>query len=574
MQNTLLDILILGLLVLLFGSIYRTKRTPRLRFWIAGWLCILTHFAFLLPNPPSNVLSNLYGAIGMTALLLGGLFFLLASSTACRAARPDVVMKSLLTVPPSIFVFASAFGFSNIPLLILFFLGLEAGILCFAFSCWKQARLVIAISVLSTAGAFVWAGHDLVTNQDMPGVYAALTQVYLINAVIYWYGFRRVSMGVVTAVVGLVAWAAVFPTAISLATWMPNLHLSGELWNVPKYFVEFGMILTLLEDEVIAMAQQGEEYRILFKGNPHPMWIFDQDTLQFLKVNDAAVAQYGYSQEEFLTKTLRDIRPEEDIPKLEHRMKEFGEETRHSGPWTHIRRDGSSLQVDVASHGIMFEGKQARFSLVQDVTESQQLHERLVYQAHHDILTGLPNRLLLKDRMEQTLASAERLEQQAAIVCMDLDRFKQINDTYGHHIGDVCLQQLAACLKDKLRTTDTVARSGGEEFTVLLGQLKSPMDAGRVAQILIDSFRQALMIEGHTINLTASIGIAMYPADGTEAHNLWRLADSAMYRAKRAGGNRYVFAASKNFSLEPDDGGPESNRVFEERSFQNSMQGD
>jgi len=574
MQNTLLDILILGLLVLLFGSIYWTKRTPRLRDWIVGWICILAHFALSLPNPASSLLSNLYGALGITALLLGGLFFLLASSTACREAGPDVVMKALLVAPATIFVFAAGAGFSNMPLLLLFFVGFEAGILRFAFSCWKQARLVIVVSVLSAAGAVVWAGHDILTHQQIPGIYAALTQVYLINAVLYWYDFRRASMGVVTAVVGLVAWAAVFPTAVSLAIFLPHLNLSPELWNVPKYFVEFGMILTLLEGEVIAMAHQGEEYRILFKGNPHPMWIFDQETFRFLKVNDAAITQYGYSQEEFLTRSLLDIRPAEDAPKLEHRLKEAGDETLHSGPWTHIRKDGSTLQVDVASHGIMFAGRPARFSLVQDVTESQQLHERLVYQAHHDILTGLPNRLLLKDRMEQTLAAAERLDQQAAIVCMDLDRFKQINDTYGHHIGDVCLQQLSACLKEKLRTTDTVARSGGEEFTVLLGQLKSPMDAGRVAQILVDSFRQSLMIEGHTINLTASIGIAMYPADGLEAHNLWRLADSAMYRAKRAGGNRYLFAASKNFTLEPDDGGPESNRVFEDTSFQNSMQGD
>ncbi len=99
-------------------------------------------------------------------------------------------------------------------------------------------------------------------------------------------------------------------------------------------------------------------------------------------------------------------------------------------------------------------------------------------------------------------------------------------------------------LRDKLRITDTIARSGGEEFIVLLGQLKSPGDAGYVAQVLLNCFHQSLMIEGHTINLSASIGIAIYPADAKEAHQLWRLADSAMYRAKHAGGNQYVFVAS------------------------------
>jgi diguanylate cyclase (GGDEF)-like protein len=200
--------------------------------------------------------------------------------------------------------------------------------------------------------------------------------------------------------------------------------------------------------------------------------------------------------------------------------------------------------VEVASHQIQFNGHPARFSLVQDVTERQQLYERLVHQAHHDMLTGLPNRLLLKDRMEQVLATAERQGQLAAILCLDLDSFKQVNDTYGHHAGDTCLQQVASSLRDRLRMMDTIARSGGEEFIVLLGQLRSPADAGNVARVLLDSFRQSLLIEGHAVHLTASIGIAIYPADGKAAQDLWRMADSAMYRAKRAGGNRYVFASS------------------------------
>ena len=106
-----------------------------------------------------------------------------------------------------------------------------------------------------------------------------------------------------------------------------------------------------------------------------------------------------------------------------------------SGPWTHILRDGRRIQVEVSAHSIQFEGRRARFSLVQDVTERQQLHHRLVHQAHHDMLTGLPNRLLLLDRMEQALASAARRGKKAAVMCLDLDRFKQINDTYGHAVG-------------------------------------------------------------------------------------------------------------------------------------------
>jgi diguanylate cyclase (GGDEF)-like protein/PAS domain S-box-containing protein len=542
MQSTLLDILILGLLVLLFGSIYRTRRTLRLRYWIAGWFFILAHFALLLPNPAEGFWSNLGGALCISALMLGGVCFLLASSTARLVPGPQFGIQALLTFPPVLFIFLLAFGVSNAALLAASFLFLQLALLFFVFRCWRSKPGVILATMLCVVATMAWAGHDMLMHRAAPGLNAALMQIYLLNAVIYWYGFRRWSMGVITATIGLFAWASVFPTATAIQAFLPSVHVARELWNLPKYFVEFGMILTLLEDEVIETARQREEYRVLFDGNPHPMWIFDQETLAFLKVNAAAVAHYGYTQDEFLTKSLRDIRPAGDVPRLEHRLKDAGKGTLYSGPWTHIRKDGSQIQVEVASHGINFEGRMARFSLVQDITERQQLYERLVYQAHHDTLTGLPNRLLLKDRMEQMLAAAERLGQQAAVLCMDLDRFKQINDTYGHHVGDICLQQVATALRDRLRMTDTMARSGGEEFIVLLGQLKGPADAAHVAQVLLDSFRQSLMIDGHTINVTASIGIAMYPSDGTAAQVLWRMADSAMYRAKRAGGDRFLFA--------------------------------
>jgi diguanylate cyclase (GGDEF)-like protein/PAS domain S-box-containing protein len=550
MQNTLLDILILGLLVLLFGSIYRTQRTLRLRYWIAGWFCILAHFALLLPNPASSFWSNSLDALSAMGLVLGGVCFLLASSTICMSSGPVVRLQTLLILPLTLFVFLVCFDVTNPGVLFASFLFLEYALVEFSFHCWGQKRGALLGLLLCSVVAAGWAAHDIFGHRDGGGIHAVLAQIYLMNAIVYWYGFRRRSLGVMTASVGLVAWAAVFPSAVAMSALVPHIHVSNELWNIPKYFVEFGMILTLLEDEVIQTARQREEYRVLFDGNPHPMWIFDRETLDFLKVNDAAIAHYGFSEKEFLSKSLRDIRPPEDIPRLEHRLRDAGENTLYTGPWSHIRKDGSIIQVEVASHGIRFEGRPARFSLVQDVTERQRLYERLVHQAQHDSLTGLPNRLLLKDRMEQMLATAERLGQQAAILCVDLDRFKQVNDTYGHHVGDICLQQVAASLREKLRMTDTIARSGGEEFIVLLGQLKSVSDAGRVAQVLLDSFRQSLMIEGHTVSLTASIGIAMYPDDGLAAHHLWRLADSAMYCAKRAGGDRFIFAATENLGQE------------------------
>jgi diguanylate cyclase (GGDEF)-like protein/PAS domain S-box-containing protein len=541
MQETLLDILILGLLVLLFASVYRTRRTPRLRYWIAGWFFILAHFALMLPAPTSRLESNLVAALALSALLMGGVCFLVASARAANPLSRDIGKQAMLAVLPAGYIFLAVFSVRTVPLLAAFVVT-EAAVFAFVFSRWPHRPRVLGAALLCGVAALAWTGVDLVAHQEVPGVYALLMQIYLINAIVYWHGFQRWSMGVITAASGLVAWGLVFPVAIALAALAPGMHVSAELWNLPKYFVEFGMILTLVEGEVIETARQREEYRVLFDGNPHPMLIFDQETLEFLKVNAAATNHYGYKPDEFLALTLRDIHQADDIARLEHRLRDAGEHTLYSGPWTHVRKDGSAIQVEMASHRIQFEGRPARFSLVQDVTERQQLYERLVYQAHHDMLTGLPNRLLLKDRMQQVLAAAERQGQRAAILCLDLDHFKLVNETYGHHAGDTCLQQVAAALRDKLRMTDTIARSGGEEFIVLLGQLKTAADAGHVARVLLDSFRQALLIEGHAVSLTASIGIAMYPTDGASAQDLWRLADSAMYRAKRAGGNRYVFA--------------------------------
>ena len=541
MQSTLLDSLILGLLVLLFGSIYRTRHTLRLKYWIAGWVFILVHFALLLPNPTSDLWTKTDASLYIAALIIGGVCFLLASSSAELSAGPRFGMQVALTLPPVVYTFLALFAGTDTTALAAVFVLMQAALIFYIVRCWRSKLFVVIASAIVILAISAWAGLDIAHHREIPGLNAILAQIYLLNAIVYWYGFRRWSMGVITATVGLVAWASVFPLSVAIQAYLPHLHVASEVWNLPKYFVEFGMILTLLEDEVAETARQREEYRVLFDGNPHPMWIFDQETLDFLKVNAAAVAHYGYSEAEFLTKNLRDIRPPGDVSRLEHRLKDAGKGALYSGPWTHIRKDGSQIQVEVASHGIIFNGRSARFSLVQDITERQQLYERLVYQAHHDTLTGLPNRLLLKDRMEQMLAAAERLGQQSAVLCMDLDRFKHINDTYGHHVGDICLKRVATALRDRLRMTDTMARSGGEEFIVLLGQLKSSADAAHVASVLLDSFREPFVIDGHTITLTASIGIAMYPTDGTAAQVLWRLADSAMYQAKRNGGDRYVF---------------------------------
>jgi diguanylate cyclase (GGDEF)-like protein/PAS domain S-box-containing protein len=175
--------------------------------------------------------------------------------------------------------------------------------------------------------------------------------------------------------------------------------------------------------------------------------------------------------------------------------------------------------------------------------EHRQLTDQLAYQALHDALTGLPNRALLEQRLDQTLAGALRHNWQLAVLFIDLDRFKQINDTLGHALGDRVLQRVARRLEGCLRKSDVLARMGGDEFTVLLAEVADSRDALRVAEKLLASFEEPFQIEGHDLFLTCSVGISLFPRDGKDAVTLQRKADTAMYRAKNRGKNSCEFFA-------------------------------
>ncbi|MBI1786378.1 MAG: EAL domain-containing protein [Acidobacteria bacterium] len=173
--------------------------------------------------------------------------------------------------------------------------------------------------------------------------------------------------------------------------------------------------------------------------------------------------------------------------------------------------------------------------------EQRRLSEQLAYQALHDSLTGLPNRTLFEERLRQALAFARRHGHLVALMYLDLDRFKLINDTLGHAAGDVLLRQVAWRLRGCVRETDTLARISGDEFTVIATGLKQPEDATVVAEAILNAFRTPFQIEKRELFVTASIGISIYPQDATEATILQRNADSSMYRAKHSGKNGYQY---------------------------------
>ncbi|RJG16327.1 bifunctional diguanylate cyclase/phosphodiesterase [Massilia cavernae] len=178
-----------------------------------------------------------------------------------------------------------------------------------------------------------------------------------------------------------------------------------------------------------------------------------------------------------------------------------------------------------------------------DITAVKETQEKLDHLAHHDALTTLPNRLLFHDRLQHALLRAARDSEQLAVLFIDLDRFKNVNDTLGHHVGDELLKQVARALSERLRDGDTLARLGGDEFIVLLENVDGAFGAGQVAEKLMTMFEQPFIVSDYELFVTSSVGISLYPNDATDLNMLIRNADVAMYQAKARGRNGYQFYA-------------------------------
>jgi diguanylate cyclase (GGDEF)-like protein/PAS domain S-box-containing protein len=212
-----------------------------------------------------------------------------------------------------------------------------------------------------------------------------------------------------------------------------------------------------------------------------------------------------------------------------------------------IRPDGTERfvhsQGKVLAHG---NGKTTKFiGTIMDITEAKEAEEKIIDLAYTDHLTGLPNRLLFLDRCEQAIAIAKRNGTQMALLFFDLDRFKDVNDTLGHHAGDLLLKAVSGRILKTIRSSSTLARLGGDEFALLCASIAYPQDAGVVANKIIELFHQPFEIEGKTIFSSASIGIVIYPDDGSDSSNLLKNADLAMYAAKERGRNAFNFFSDK-----------------------------
>jgi diguanylate cyclase (GGDEF)-like protein/PAS domain S-box-containing protein len=420
-------------------------------------------------------------------------------------------------------------------------------------------------------------------------------------------------------------------------------------------------------DDITDVIRHERSFRLLFESNPLPMYLYDLENLRFLAVNDAAVAHYGYSREQFLQMTGCDIRPEEDRERFVKSVRENGGYHQREGSWRHRKADGTLIDVAIYSRALDYEGRRAalvvaidmterkeaerkralaekflhavidnvpisvsvkdvdrryvlinraaeEFSgipreqfigktaaeifpkrsadlierqdrqllegkpqiageihelaipndssrlvmtkrvailgddgnpqylvgVIEDLTERARTQAQIAHMAHYDLVTDLPNRVLLGERLDAALAHVRR-GRRLAVHCLDLDNFKTINDTLGHASGDELLKVIGQRLQGCLRDIDTVARLGGDEFAIVQTSLADIADAGELAQRLRETICMPYELNGQQVVVDASIGIAVAPEDGTDAGELLKKADLALYGAKSEGRGTYRF---------------------------------
>jgi diguanylate cyclase (GGDEF)-like protein/PAS domain S-box-containing protein len=292
-----------------------------------------------------------------------------------------------------------------------------------------------------------------------------------------------------------------------------------------------------------ALRRSEETFRDLVENISEAICTMDEDG-QVTYVSPVVEQITGYSPAEVVGRSIADFIHPDDLSPIE------SFETIVSGilersEFRILTKSGETRWVSISSRPIS-EGDRVvgLRAVMADITDHKQAEDLVKYQAYHDALTGLPNRRLLVDRLAMALAQRRRDRHPLAVMFLDLDRFKLVNDTGGHAVGDELLQRVAERLTNTTRDGDTVARMGGDEFMVLLPEVAGVKGACEIAERILELFRLPWVLAGHEFNVTASIGIAMYPQHGEDPGTLVRNADTAMYRAKDQGRDNFELFAS------------------------------
>jgi diguanylate cyclase (GGDEF)-like protein/PAS domain S-box-containing protein len=305
------------------------------------------------------------------------------------------------------------------------------------------------------------------------------------------------------------------------------------------YFLLFKPLVNHIKEreaiEAILRKNEEEQFKLMIRSSLDSFWVSDKRG-NFLDVNYSFCKLTGYTREELLEMNLSELNSvdvkTEDDPHIQAAIANGSERYE-----TLLRcKDGVFVSVEASvNFGDLYGGRLYCFS--RDITTRKQIDEKIHRLAHYDALTDLPNRRLLTDRLQRAIAHAKRNKLNLALMFIDLDKFKEVNDAVGHDGGDILLASAAKRLQLCMRDSDTLSRMGGDEFIVLLPSIAALEDAVFVAQKILNTLREPFNISGQTHNISASIGISVFPENGTNEKMLISRADTAMYLVKHEGGN-------------------------------------
>ena len=301
------------------------------------------------------------------------------------------------------------------------------------------------------------------------------------------------------------------------------------------------------EADVEALGIEERKFRTLLESSPDALVIADAQEIITI-VNRQAELMFGYGQEELLGQPIDMLFPER-YRGLQFTLQpaaaaDLRERNKGRDLWA-MTKSGREFPVSISVSPIDIEQGGLVAAAIRDMTERRASEEQIEYLAHHDSLTGLPNRLVLQSRFEQAIANAERSRSKVALLFLDLDNFKIINDSHGHQTGDAMLKAIASRLRECARDSDTVSCQGGDEFLIVFTALADAVAASAVVDRLMRGFQLPCVAEGREISTSFSLGIALYPDDGCDFATLLKKADIALYQAKGAGRNTYRFFSER-----------------------------
>ncbi len=319
-----------------------------------------------------------------------------------------------------------------------------------------------------------------------------------------------------------------------------------QWWRSEQVAADAAILKERVRADVLQI-EADKRFRMVFEHTSLPM-VRNSLKGELIEVNDAWCSLFGYSREEVSSQHLswQQITHLDDLESGNSQVKKMldGELEDFKIDKRYIHKDGRVLWGTIQVSLVRDEKREPDYfiSAIQDITESKRTEQQISFMAYHDKLTGLPNRALFFDRLSQSMSQARRSHKHVALLFLDLDGFKPINDMYGHGAGDAVLKMVAQRLLACLRAVDTVARLGGDEFAIIVGELDSPAEIERIAEQVLQAFAQTMVLpDGQECAVGASMGISVYPDNGDEMDSLLAAADAAMYESKHKGKNTYTY---------------------------------